>query len=84
MTAQPHVTAIIVAARRMGIYMSMMEDNGQWRFDWYDPMTNATINGVIANDKINALELACNKLVDYLKIHATNIQPTANPNPGSA
>jgi hypothetical protein len=58
---------ITQAARRLGIHMSIAEDNGTFRCDWYDPMTNTTINGEVAKDKENAFELACNHLVDYLK-----------------
>lgn len=64
---QAYMEDITVAARRLGIKMSIAEDNGTYRCDWLDPMTGTIIKGEIAKDKMNAFELACNHLVDYLK-----------------
>lgn len=64
---QAFMQDITHAARRMGIRMSIFEEDGKYRCDWYDPMTNRIINGEIAMDKENAFELACNHLVEYLK-----------------
>lgn len=60
-----------LAARRMGIYLREIKDSGQFRFDWYDPVSDFVVVGEIANDRINAFEIACNKLIDYLKYEAT-------------
>lgn len=62
-----YIADVCLAARRMGIYLREVQDNGQYRFDWYDAATDATIIGEIANDRINAFELACNRLTTYLK-----------------
>lgn len=64
-----YIFDICLAARRMGIYLRETEDSGQYRFDWFDPVSDYVVNGEIANDRINAFELACNKLVDYLKFN---------------
>lgn len=67
---------IIKAARSMGMGLRETIVGDEIRFDWVDPLAQVVITGPQAKDKINALELACHRLVDHLKFNATNPNET--------
>lgn len=72
------VRTTISAARRMGMGLRRVEspgDSGMVQFDWVDPMAGIIILGEQAKDPENALELACNRLVDHLTKKETNETP---------
>lgn len=60
----------------LGIFMREHEDDGNYRFDWYDPVHQIMIPGLDARDKMNAFELSCNILVDHFT--NTNTTPDAD------
>lgn len=63
------IADLVHAAHKMGIGLREVIVDGEYRFDWLDGMTQVMVVGEVAKDRINAFELACYRLQEYLKLH---------------
>lgn len=75
-----YILDIATAAHRMGIYLRERNfGDGLYAFDWYDPMTNREILGENTTDRLEAFEVGCKKLTDYLNTNGARAH-TPNQN----